>query len=160
MIEYARHVAGLPEANSAEFDQYAPDKVIDLMPEQLEVEGDGGTMRLGDWPMQLNAGTKIAELYAAPAGGTVKERHRHRYEVNPAYTGALQQAGLTVSSVTPGMNGAARDWWRPSRSKITRTSWPCKPTRSSKAVPCAPVPHSLAVKAALAEKKRELVAGQ
>lgn len=105
VIEYARNVAGLPGANSAEFDQYAPDKVIDLMPEQLEVEGMGGTMRLGDWPMQLNAGTKIAELYGVPGGGTVQERHRHRYEVNPAYTDKLQQAGLTISGVTPGVEG-------------------------------------------------------
>lgn len=105
VIEYARNVAGLPGANSAEFDQYAPDKVIDLMPEQLEVDGMGGTMRLGDWPMQLNAGTKIAELYGVPGGGTVTERHRHRYEVNPAYTDKLQQAGLTISGVTPGVEG-------------------------------------------------------
>lgn len=105
VIEYARNVAGLPGANSAEFDQYAPDKVIDLMPEQLEVDGMGGTMRLGDWPMQLNAGTKIAELYGVPGGGTVQERHRHRYEVNPAYTDKLQQAGLTISGVTPGVEG-------------------------------------------------------
>ncbi|RJF71831.1 CTP synthase [Deinococcus cavernae] len=105
VIEYARNVAGLPEANSAEFDQYAPDKVIDLMPEQLEVEGMGGTMRLGDWPMQLNAGTKIAELYGVPQGGTVTERHRHRYEVNPAYTDRLKTAGLTISGVTPGVQG-------------------------------------------------------
>lgn len=105
VIEYARHVAGIKDANSAEFDEYAPAKVIDLMPEQLEVEGMGGTMRLGDWPMQLNAGTKIAELYGVPQGGIVKERHRHRFEVNPAYTEQLKAAGLTISGVTPGMNG-------------------------------------------------------
>lgn len=105
VIEYARHVAGIKDANSAEFDEYAPAKVIDLMPEQLEVEGMGGTMRLGDWPMQLNAGTKIAELYGVPQGGVVKERHRHRFEVNPAYTDQLKAAGLTISGVTPGMNG-------------------------------------------------------
>jgi CTP synthase len=105
VIEYARNVAGLAGANSAEFDEYAPHKVIDLMPEQLEVEGMGGTMRLGDWPMQLNAGTKIAELYGVPQGGTVKERHRHRFEVNPAYVGELKQAGLNISGVTPGVEG-------------------------------------------------------
>lgn len=105
VIEYARHKAGLTGANSAEFDEYAPHKVIDLMPEQLEVDGMGGTMRLGDWPMQLNAGTKIAALYGVPQGGTVKERHRHRFEVNPAYTDQLKKAGLTISGVTPGMNG-------------------------------------------------------
>ncbi|KEF35186.1 MULTISPECIES: CTP synthase [Deinococcus] len=105
VIEYARHVAGLAGANSAEFDPYAPHKVVDLMPEQLEVEGMGGTMRLGDWPMDLRAGTKIAELYGVPGGGTVKERHRHRYEVNPAYVEPLQAAGLTISGVTPGVAG-------------------------------------------------------
>ncbi|GBF03937.1 CTP synthetase, pyrG [Deinococcus aerius] len=105
VIEYARHVAGLAGANSAEFDPYSPHKVIDLMPEQLEVEGMGGTMRLGDWPMELRAGTKIAELYGVPAGGTVKERHRHRYEVNPAYVDDLQEAGLLISGVTPGVAG-------------------------------------------------------
>ncbi|WP_339095641.1 CTP synthase [Deinococcus sp. VB142] len=105
VIEYARHVAGIEGANSAEFDEYAKNKVIDLMPEQLEVEGMGGTMRLGDWPMELQAGTKIAELYGVPQGGTVKERHRHRYEVNPAYTDRLKDAGLTISGVTPGVEG-------------------------------------------------------
>ncbi|MFC4637392.1 CTP synthase [Deinococcus hohokamensis] len=105
VIEYARHVAGLAGANSAEFDEYAPHKVIDLMPEQLEVAGMGGTMRLGDWPMNLREGTKIAELYGVPQGGTVRERHRHRFEVNPAYTGQLQDAGLTISGVTPGVAG-------------------------------------------------------
>ncbi|MBB6015635.1 CTP synthase [Deinococcus radiopugnans] len=105
VIEYARHVAGLEGANSAEFDAYAPHRVIDLMPEQLEVAGLGGTMRLGDWPMDLRAGTKIAELYGVPEGGTVRERHRHRFEVNPAYVAQLQEAGLTISGVTPGVAG-------------------------------------------------------
>ncbi|ULH16120.1 CTP synthase [Deinococcus sp. KNUC1210] len=105
VIEYARHVVGLEGANSTEFDAYAPFKVIDLMPEQLESEGMGGTMRLGDWPMKLQAGTRIAELYSIPQGGVVNERHRHRYEVNPQYVPQLQAAGLTVGSVTPGMAG-------------------------------------------------------
>ncbi|WP_291423699.1 CTP synthase [Deinococcus sp.] len=105
VIEYARHVAGIADANSAEFDEYAKHKVIDLMPEQLEVGGMGGTMRLGDWPMQLNVGTKIAELYGIPQGGVVRERHRHRFEVNPAYTAQLKDAGLTISGVTPGVDG-------------------------------------------------------
>ncbi len=105
VIEYARNVAGLSGANSAEFDEYAPHRVIDLMPEQLEIAGLGGTMRLGDWPMDLGAGTKIAELYGVPEGGTVRERHRHRFEVNPAYVQRLQDAGLTISGVTPGVAG-------------------------------------------------------
>lgn len=105
VIEYARHIAGLDGANSAEFDPYAPYKVIDLMPEQLKVAGMGGTMRLGDWPMNLAAGTKIAELYGLPEGGEVLERHRHRYEVNPQYVPQLKEASLVVSGVTPGMQG-------------------------------------------------------
>jgi len=105
VIEYARHVVGLDGANSTEFDPYAQHKVIDLMPEQLEVAGMGGTMRLGDWPMDLLGGTRIAQLYGVPQGGTVKERHRHRFEVNPAYTAQLQAAGLVISGVTPGVAG-------------------------------------------------------
>ncbi|GGL69356.1 CTP synthase [Deinococcus aerolatus] len=105
VIEYARNVAGLAGANSTEFDAYAPHRVIDLMPEQVEIAGLGGTMRLGDWPMDLQGGTKIAGLYGVPEGGTVRERHRHRFEVNPAYTGRLQEAGLTISGVTPGVAG-------------------------------------------------------
>lgn len=102
VIEFARHVAGLSKANSTEFDPYTPHPVIDLMPEQLEVEGLGGTMRLGDWPMRIRRGTLLHRLYGREE---VKERHRHRYEVNPAYVETLERAGLVVSGVTPGMKG-------------------------------------------------------
>ncbi|WP_456411266.1 CTP synthase [Oceanithermus sp.] len=102
-IEFARHVAGLEGANSTEFDPYTPHPVIDLMPEQLEVEGMGGTMRLGDWPMQIHPGTLLERVYSG--SGVVYERHRHRYEVNPAYVDRLTEAGLVVSGVTPGMEG-------------------------------------------------------
>jgi CTP synthase len=111
VIEFARHVAGLAGANSTEFDPYTPHQVIDLMPEQLEVEGMGGTMRLGSWPMRITPGSLLADLYAARLEGagrhaaTVLERHRHRYEVNPAYVERLKEAGLVVSGVTPGMAG-------------------------------------------------------
>jgi CTP synthase len=106
VIEYARHKAGLDGANSTEFDPYTPHPVIDLMPEQLEVEGLGGTMRLGDWPMEIAPGTLLERVYA-PLGPqrTVKERHRHRFEVNPAYVERLEAAGLVVGGVTPGMAG-------------------------------------------------------
>ncbi|AFZ68856.1 CTP synthase [Deinococcus peraridilitoris] len=104
VIEYAR-AHGLAGANSAEFDPYTPHKVIDLMPEQLDVDGLGGTMRLGDWPMELRGDTLLAELYGVPGGGRVMERHRHRYEVNPEHVSALTRAGLIVSGVTPGMAG-------------------------------------------------------
>ncbi|MCY4355031.1 MAG: CTP synthase [Truepera sp.] len=105
VIEYARHVAGLVGANSTEFDPYTPFPVIDLMPEQLEVEGMGGTMRLGSWPMQIAEGTLLETLYQPGPSGVVHERHRHRYEVNPEYVPTLREAGMIVSGVTPGMEG-------------------------------------------------------
>ena len=107
VIEYARNVAGLAAANSTEFDPYTPEPVIDLMPEQLGLAEMGGTMRLGDWPMAVAPGTNLAELYAGrlDKAGVVLERHRHRFEVNPQYVEVLQTAGLTVSGVTPGMQG-------------------------------------------------------
>jgi CTP synthase len=100
VIEYARHMAGFESANSTEFDPYAAHPVIDLMPEQLETEGLGGTMRLGDWPMMIHPGTLLERIYGT--SGTVFERHRHRYEVNPKYVESLKEAGLIVSGVTPG----------------------------------------------------------
>ena len=106
VIEFARSVGGLSGANSTEFDPYTPNPVIGLMPEQLEVENMGGTMRLGSWPMELKEGTVLGDLYAElGAGGTVNERHRHRYEVNPDYVQQLTNAGMVVSGVTPGMAG-------------------------------------------------------
>jgi CTP synthase len=102
VIEYARHVAALDGANSTEFDPYSPHPVIDLMPEQLEVEGLGGTMRLGDWPMEVLPNTLLDRVYGAHL---VQERHRHRFEVNPRYVETLREAGLVVSGITPGMKG-------------------------------------------------------
>jgi len=79
-----------------------PHPVIDLMPEQLEVEGLGGTMRLGDWPMRIREGTLLRRLYGKEEA---MERHRHRYEVNPLYVDQLERAGLVISAITPGMRG-------------------------------------------------------
>lgn len=104
VIEFARAVADLGGANSTEFDPYTPHPVVDLMPEQLEVDDLGGTMRLGSWPMDLTPGTLLQALYLEQGQGTtVSERHRHRYEVNPEYVAALTEAGLVVSGVTPGL---------------------------------------------------------
>ena len=107
VIEFARHAAGLEGANSTEFDPYTKFPVIDLMPEQLEVEGMGGTMRLGNWPMQVAEGTLLESVYHLQnqQERVVYERHRHRFEVNPVYVDALKTAGLSVSGVTPGMAG-------------------------------------------------------
>jgi CTP synthase len=106
VIEYARHQAGLEGANSTEFDPYTPYPVIDLMPEQLDTVDLGGTMRLGNWPLQISPNTVLAKVYGSAAThGLVLERHRHRYEVNPAFADALQAAGLIISGTTPGMRG-------------------------------------------------------
>jgi len=92
--EFARHVVGLDGANSTEMDPETPYPVIDLLPEQKEVEDLGGTMRLGAQAVELGGGTRAAETYG---DGVVQERHRHRYEVNNAYRPALVDAGLVVS---------------------------------------------------------------
>jgi CTP synthase len=92
--EFARHVVGLDGANSTEMDPETPYPVIDLLPEQKEVEDLGGTMRLGAQAVELVPETRAAEIYGE---SVVQERHRHRYEVNNAYRPALVDAGLVVS---------------------------------------------------------------
>jgi CTP synthase len=97
--EFARHVAGLDGANSTEMDPETPFPVIDLLPEQKEVEDLGGTMRLGAQAVELAGDTRAAETYG---DDVVFERHRHRYEVNNAYRPALVDAGLVVSGTYQG----------------------------------------------------------
>jgi CTP synthase len=92
--EFARHVAGLDGANSTEMDPETPYPVIDLLPEQKEIEDLGGTMRLGAQPVDLAEGTRALAAYG---DGVVYERHRHRYEVNNHYRPLLVEAGLVVS---------------------------------------------------------------
>jgi CTP synthase len=92
--EFARHVAGLDGANSTEMDPETPHPVIDLLPEQKEVEDLGGTMRLGAQAVELVEGTRTREAYGK---AVVHERHRHRYEVNNHYRQRLLDAGLVVS---------------------------------------------------------------
>ena len=105
VIEYARNVAGLVGATTAEIDAGAKHAVIDLMPEQKEkmTKGDyGGTMRLGGYPCKLRSNTIAGEAYGGV--GEVRERHRHRYEVNPEYVMKLTEAGLKFSGVSPDHN--------------------------------------------------------
>jgi CTP synthase len=101
-IEVARDVAGIPRANSAEFDPATPDPVIATMPDQVDIVAGnadlGGTMRLGSYPAVLTAGSLVAEAYGSTE---VSERHRHRYEVNNAYRDALSAAGLVISGTSP-----------------------------------------------------------
>jgi CTP synthase len=93
--EFARHVCALDGANSTEMDPETPYPVIDLLPEQKDVEDLGGTMRLGAQAVELAEGTRTRELYANEP--VILERHRHRYEVNNAYRQQLVDAGLVVS---------------------------------------------------------------
>jgi CTP synthase len=92
--EFARHVLGLDGANSTEMDPETSYPVIDLLPEQKEVEDLGGTMRLGAQAVEVAAGTRAREAYDEPV---VHERHRHRYEVNNHYRPQLVEAGLVVA---------------------------------------------------------------
>jgi CTP synthase len=92
--EFARHVVGMEGANSTEMDPETPFPVIDLLPEQKEVEDLGGTMRLGAQAIELADLTRARELYGEPV---VHERHRHRYEVNNHFRPRLVEAGLVVS---------------------------------------------------------------
>ncbi len=98
VIEFARNVAGLGGANSSEFDPGSPYPIIDLLPEQKDVNGMGGTMRLGAYPCRLAPGTKAHAYYGADQ---ISERHRHRYEVNNALLPRLTEKGLVVSGTSP-----------------------------------------------------------
>ena len=98
VCEFARDVAGLQGAGSAEFDPECPYPVIDLMSSQENVTDKGGTMRLGAYPCKLADGSLAREAYGSEL---VYERHRHRYEFNNAFRGRLEEAGLVISGVSP-----------------------------------------------------------
>ncbi len=99
VIEYARNVAGLARANSTEFEAEGPDPVIDILPEQKQIEGLGGNMRLGGHDVALTPGTLAARLHNnAPE---TRLRFRHRYEVDPRYIERLEAAGLIFSGRAP-----------------------------------------------------------
>ena len=98
VIEFARNVAGLPDANSSEFVPNGPTSVIDLMHDQRAVADKGGTMRLGCYPCMLEKGSRAHEAYGRLE---VQERHRHRYEFNNAYRDRLTKYGLVLSGVSP-----------------------------------------------------------
>ena len=102
VIEVARNLAGLSGADSSEFAPETPYPVVATMAEQVAIvsgEGDlGATMRLGSYPAELQAGSVVAKAYGQTQ---VTERHRHRYEVNNAYRGQLEEAGLVVSGTSP-----------------------------------------------------------
>ena len=104
VIEYARHVAGLTEAHSTEFREHTPEPVVGLITEWVDASGEkeerteesdlGGTMRLGGQDCVLTEGTTISRCYGKKV---IRERHRHRYEVNNGFLPQLEGAGLKVS---------------------------------------------------------------
>ncbi|HMK93331.1 MAG TPA: CTP synthase, partial [Thermoleophilia bacterium] len=98
VIEFARNVVGMTGANSWEFDEDTAFPVIDLLPEQKGVEDMGGTMRLGASDVRVIPGTKAHVAYGEDH---VRERHRHRFEVNNALRPQIEKAGLVVSGTTP-----------------------------------------------------------
>lgn len=97
-IEFSRNVVGMESADSSEFDPETLYPVIDLMDHQKDVDGMGGTMRLGLYPCKLTAGTRAFDAYGEEV---IYERHRHRYEVNNAMRHQMEEAGLVFSGVSP-----------------------------------------------------------
>jgi CTP synthase len=110
VIEFARHLAGMTDANSTEFNDETEHPVVALITEWLDRDGRvekrsadsdlGGTMRLGSQRVPVQPGTKAAQIY----GMEVNERHRHRYEVNNHYVPQLEKAGMIISARTPSEN--------------------------------------------------------
>ena len=97
VIEFARNVCGMKDANSSEFRAEVP-AVIDLMPDQVDIEDKGGTMRLGLYPCKVYPGTLTDKAYGQPL---VYERHRHRYEFNNEYRDVLTEHGLVLGGISP-----------------------------------------------------------
>ncbi|UQS84996.1 CTP synthase [Apilactobacillus apisilvae] len=98
-IEFARDVLGYKDANTTEIDQDTPHKIIDLMADQSDIDGMGGTQRLGAYPCKLVPGTKTAAAYDNKA--EISERHRHRYEYNNEYRQEMEDNGLVISGTSP-----------------------------------------------------------
>ena len=98
VIEYARNVLDLSNANSTEMDKKTPHPVISLMEDQKEITNKGGTMRLGSWECKIKDKTKVHKIYNTK---TVFERHRHRWELNDKYINQLDQNGFKASGINP-----------------------------------------------------------
>ena len=98
IVEFTRHVLGYEDANSIELNPASCHPVIALMPDQEQVEDLGGTLRLGSYPCLLAEGSKAAELFGMRE---IRERHRHRYEVNNAYRKELEEHGMTIAGTSP-----------------------------------------------------------
>ncbi|MDP3313929.1 CTP synthase [Lutibacter sp.] len=101
VIEFARNVLGLKNANSTEMDATTTNPVIDLMEEQKSITNYGGTMRLGAWDCELTEGSKIKNIYKH---SLISERHRHRYEFNNLYLAQIEKAGMIATGKNPDTN--------------------------------------------------------
>ena len=109
VIEFARNVLGYKDANSREMDKQTPHNVIDIMEEQKNITQMGGTMRLGAYECELREGSRAWEAYQDPCGttarhGTIRERHRHRYEFNNAYKEEYEAKGMKCVGINPAAN--------------------------------------------------------
>jgi CTP synthase len=110
MVEFARNVLGLKEANSVEFNEETPDPIIYLIDEFIDAAGAkqirtttspmGGTLRLGEYECETKEGSNLREAYDAPM---IFERHRHRYEANPKYREALEAKGMDITGESHGL---------------------------------------------------------
>ena len=98
IIEIARDLCGLKQANSSEFNPEGPDPVVDIMEAQKGIHAKGGTMRLGAYPCNLKRGSKAYAVYGSV---DISERHRHRFEVNNSYRPMLEKAGVEFSGLSP-----------------------------------------------------------
>ena len=98
VIEFARYVCGISDANSGEFDEDTANKVIDFMPDQNNEIAKGGTMRLGAYPCKVKPGTRMYECYNTDL---IYERHRHRYEFNNDYRKDFEANGMKISGTSP-----------------------------------------------------------
>ena len=101
VVEFARNLLGLEQANSSEIDPETPYPVIDIMPDQQSVTEKGGTMRLGDYPCELLSGSQAQKAYGQHL---VHERHRHRFEVNNSFRESLESMGLLAAGISPDGN--------------------------------------------------------
>ncbi|PKQ44829.1 CTP synthase [Confluentibacter flavum] len=98
VIEFARHVVGISNANSTEMDPNTPNPIIDLMEDQKTITRKGGTMRLGAWDCELKSNSLASKIYKTDI---IRERHRHRYEFNSAYKAQMEAAGMMATGFNP-----------------------------------------------------------
>jgi CTP synthase len=146
VVEFARHVADLNEANSTEFDDNCRQPVVDLMEDQRGVQDKGATMRLGAYPCKLQPGTKAQQAYGR---GEISERHRHRFEINNSFCEILTKHGMIFSGLSP-------DAKLVEISELSNHPWMlgCQFHPEFKSKPLAPHPLFSAFVAA-AKKRRE-----